>query len=337
MLNFDEKLYKETIEFNINLRGEIEKVVDDICKKGYDNIFLVGVGGTYADMLGMESIFKEYSKIDVYVEIAAELYTRGNKHLTDKSVVLTISESGNTVEIIEVLEYAKKFGAETISIVGTPNSLIGEKCDHEILYTTNIETFLDTTLIALYHTVLRFMYNNNEFPEYNKLTKEMEKLPEGLTKVRKDFDKVADEYTKKYKDEEEFMLIGTGNMWGGTYLFAMCILEEMQWIKTKSVNGAELFHGALELVNRDTKMMVFKGEDKTRPIMDRVENFANKVCGHVAVFDTKEYHIEGISKEFYGLMSPLVMSSMVERLSKHFEEKRKHNLSIRRYYKVMDY
>ena len=78
-------------------------------------------------------------------------------------------------------------------------------------------------------------------------------------------------------------------------------------------------------------------EDTTRPLMKRVENFANKVCGHVTVFDTKDYHIEGISEEFRDLMSPFIMASMIERSSRHFEDKRKHNLNIRRYYKVMDY
>lgn len=84
-------------------------------------------------------------------------------------------------------------------------------------------------------------------------------------------------------------------------------------------------------------VLEFGARDAIGPLMDRVENFANKVCGHVTVFDTKDYPIEGISEGFRDLMSPSIMAAMIERLSRHFEDKRKHNLNIRRYYKVMDY
>ena len=337
MLNFDEKIYKEASNYNINLKGEIDEVVDKVCKKGFKNIFLVGAGGTYSDMLEVEAVFKAYSTLDVYIEIAAELYTLGNKHLTDESIVVVMSESGNTKEIIKVLDYAKEIGAETIAFIATPNSPIERAADNHIRYMNTKETFMDHAFVNLYYLAFRFMHNNGEFPKYEQFMKEMKSLPEGLLQVRKDFDSVADEYTEKYKDEKEFMISSTGNTWGAAYCFAMCILEEMQWLKTKSIHGAELFHGTLELINRDTKMMLFKGEDATRPLMDRVENFANKVCNHVTVFDTKDYPIEGISEEFRDLMSPFIVAAMMERLSKHFEEKRKHNLSIRRYYKVMDY
>lgn len=337
MLSFDEKTYKEASNFNINLKDKIVKVVDKVCKKGYENIFLVGSGGSYADMLQVEAVFKAYSKLDIYVEIAAELYTLGNKHLTDKSVVIVMSESGNTQEIVTVLDYAKKIGAQIIAFVATPDSPIEKAADNKIRYINTKETFMDHSFMNLYYLAFRFMYNNSEFPKYDQLMREMQVLPEGLLQVRKEFDIVADEYTQKYKDEKEFMISATGNTWGGAYCFAMCILEEMQWLKTKSIHGAEFFHGALELVNKDTKMMLFKGEDATRPLMERVEDFANNVCGHVTVFDTKKYHIEGISEEFRDLMSPFIMAAMIERLSRHFEDKRKHNLNIRRYYKVMDY
>lgn len=52
-----------------------------------------------------------------------------------------------------------------------------------------------------------------------------------------------------------------------------CILEEMQWIKTKSIHAAEYFHGTLELVEEDTSLILFYGEDETRPLMEPCDGF----------------------------------------------------------------
>ncbi|MDZ7673046.1 MAG: hypothetical protein U5K53_09505 [Halanaerobiales bacterium] len=55
----------------------------------------------------------------------------------------------------------------------------------------------------------------------------------------------------------------------------LCVsLEEMQWIKTKSIHAAEFFHGTLELVEEDTSIIMLYGEDETRPLMDRVYGFS---------------------------------------------------------------
>ena len=63
----------------------------------------------------------------------------------------------------------------------------------------------------------------------------------------------------------------------------MCILEEMQWIKTKSIHAGEYFHGTLELTDEDTSMILLYGEDSTRPLMDRVYDFASKITKHIAI------------------------------------------------------
>ena len=55
------------------------------------------------------------------------------------------------------------------------------------------------------------------------------------------------------------------------------------------------------------------------------------------MFDTADYELKGISKEFRGMMSPIVMANVTERISKYLEEYGKHPLAIRRYYRRLDY
>ncbi len=84
-------------------------------------------------------------------------------------------------------------------------------------------------------------------------------------------------------------------------------------------------------------MFLIKGEDITRPLMERVERFVRTICAKVTVFDTKDFVIDGISEKFRGILSPIIMRSAFQRISTHLEDVRKHPLPIRRYYRCLDY
>lgn len=102
------------------------------------------------------------------------------------------------------------------------------------------------------------MKNNGEFPEYEKFIDALKQMPEVLQKVREDNDERALAFAEKHKDTKFHMCVGAGNTWGETYCFAMCVLEEMQWIPTKSIHAAEFFHGTVEMTEKDMSFMLSK-------------------------------------------------------------------------------
>ena len=116
----------------------------------------------------------------------------------------------------------------------------------------------------------------------------------------------------------------------------MCILEEMQWIKTKSIHAAEFFHGTLELLENGMSMILLYGEDETRLLMDRVLNFSKKITDEIFIFDTKEIELP-FSKEFRKIVSPMIVYAIEEILSCFLERERNHPLTTRRYYRQMEY
>ena len=85
-----------------------------------------------------------------------------------------------------------------------------------------------------------------------------------------------------------------GNAWPEAYYFGMCILEEMQWIRTRPVHAADFFHGTLELVEPGVSVVVLKGEDAARPLAERVERFVPKVGGELTVIDTADLPAPGL-------------------------------------------
>ena len=337
MLKFDKELFLKLVEKEgLAYRGQIEDIVDGISNRGYSNIFLIGAGGTIAMMYPYEYILKSNSTIAVHAEIAAEFMVMNNRHFSKDSVCIFTSVSGTTKETIAAAEFCRERGATTIALVAEPNTPLTQIVDHCITTGSEKHSF-DTFFMLLYMVVFRFMYNNNEFPQYEQFTKEVALLPRAILSAVEAFDKKAEEFAIKHKETDYHMMVGSGNLWGNTYSYAMCILEEMQWIHAKSIHAAEFFHGTLELVVEDTSVILLKGEDETRPLMDRVERFCEQITKELTVIDTKDFEMEGISDEFRKHFAVSINWSVLSRISVHLERVRNHSLDLRRYYRVMEY
>ncbi|MEH7331218.1 SIS domain-containing protein [Neobacillus drentensis] len=337
MLKFDAELFLKILgQEALAQRPEIERVVDEIATKGFKNIFLIGSGGTIAMLYPFEYILKSNSSLEVHAEIAAELLVMNNRHLTKDSVCVFASVTGTTKETVAAAQFCKDKGATTIGLVAKAGTPLTEAVDYCILAPDEKHSF-DTFFLYLQLLTFRLIHNNDEFPQYNQFAKELELLPQGMVKALEAFDERAEQFAIKHKDTGYHMLVGAGNLWGNTYSYAMCILEEMQWIKSKSIHAAEFFHGTLELVEEDTSVILFKGEDETRPLVERVERFAEKITKELFILDTKDYALDGISEEFRKHLAISVNWALTGRISVYLERERNHPLEMRRYYRKMEY
>ena len=118
----------------------------------------------------------------------------------------------------------------------------------------------------------------------------------------------------------------------------MCILEEMQWIRTKSIQSAEFFHGTLEVIEKDTPVFLVKGVDATRPIDDRVENLIKKLSDEAVIIDVADFKTPHVDDEFKEIIASSIVTTILdERLAIHYERVTGHDLTIRRYYRQFEY
>ena len=337
--SFNEKEAVDSVNGALALRGQIETIIDKIWEDGFDGIYFIGIGGTYASSMQVEVYMRGKSKLPVFVENAAEFLTTGNKRFTDKSVVILSSVSGNTKEMVELVDRVHEIGGRVFSFIDTPGSVLTQpdKQDYLVVYPKNEQ--LKFYMVANY-----LMYKNGEFADYDRYNKEMEaQLAQVLADVEKQADAWAYDYaaecTRQAQQRPDLprYYIGSGNQWGATYSYAMCYWEEQMWIRTKSITCQEFFHGMQEIIVWDTPVTLFMGEDEQRPLAERVARFLPKVCGNYTIIDTKEFALDGISPEFRGSISHLVMHGVNNRVDAYMELFLRHPLSIRRYYRQFDY
>lgn len=337
MLKFDKQKQIESVQGALALRPQIEEIVDKLWDEGFDGIYFMGIGGTWASGMQAEVYMRSKSSLPVFVENAAEYLTTGNRRITNRSIVIFSSVTGSTAEMVDAIDKVKKIGARVFGFIDRKDVPLIKSCDYCISYPINEQ-------LKFYMAANRFMYKNGEFPEYERYNAEMDaNLARVLVEVEEQADAFAEEYAEqklafvKEHPEMPHYFVGGGNQWGATYSYAMCYWEEQLWLRTKSITSAEFFHGTLEIIDRDTPVTLFVGEDEQRPLAERIARFLPKVCGNYTIIDTRDYPLTGISQEFRGSISHLVMHGVNNRVDAYLERALRHPMQIRRYYRQFDY
>lgn len=334
MLKFNEQQQIKDIQGALELRPQVEKIVDYVWDKGFDNIFYLGIGGTYASAMQAVTYVTEKSNLPVYVQHAAEYYTTGNRRLTKDSLVILSSVTGTTQEVVKAVDEIKKLGATLLGFIDKEGSILAEKCDYVVTYPS-----FGTEQIKFFMVADRLMKNNGEFDDYEEYYKELEQcLPNGLVEAEKQADAFGLEFAEKHRRDDMHYFIGAGNQWGAVYSYAMCYWEEQSWLRSKSIHAAEFLHGTLEVIEETVPVTLFLGEDEQRPLAERVKNLLPRICANYTFIDTKDYPVEGISEKYRGrVLSYLLMHCVTQRIDAHVEKLNCHPLDIRRYYRQFDY
>lgn len=331
MIDFKEQEKIDSVRGALALRSQIEPLADGIWKKGLKNLCYLGIGGTWASCQQVVCYMKERTCLDVFAINAAEYNTTGDCKIGKGTCVVISSVTGTTTEIVEAVKLVQSKGAEVIGFIDKADSELAGLVDYCITYPINEQ-------MKFFITADRFMHLNGELPEYEEMYAEFDKyLPEALVQVEKDSDDFAKNYVSAHKDDELHYFVGGGTLYGATYSYAMCFWEEMHWLRSKSIHSAEFFHGTLEIIDKDTAVTVFVGEDKQRPLGERVAKFLPRICENYTIIDTKDYKLPGISEKYRGRVCHMVMRAVTNRIDAHLVDQTGHDMSLRRYYRKMDY
>ena len=313
------------------LRAQIEPLVDNIWDRGLKNLCFLGIGGTWASCLQVVCYMKERTAMEVFAINAAEYNTTGDRRIGAGTCVVISSVTGTTEEIIEAVKLVQSRGAEVIGFIDKADAELADLVDHCITYKSNEQ-------MKFFATADRFMHIAGEMPEYEEMYTQFDRyLPEALAEAERAADDFARDFVSAHKDDALHYFVGGGTLYGATYSYAMCYWEEMHWLRTKSIHSAEFFHGMLEIVEKDTPVTLFIGEDKQRSLGERVAKFLPRICENYTIIDTRDYDLPGISEEYRDRVSHLVMHAVTDRIDAHLVDQTGHDMDLRRYYRKMDY
>lgn len=252
---YETYMLKEIHEEAEVIKKTSEASIDfDITK--YDEIDIVACGSAYHAGLVGKYMIEKLCNIKVNVCIASE-YQYDKHFYKGKTLVIAISQSGETADTKKCVNIANDMGVDTLGIVNVKGSSIARICKHVIYTLAGPEIAVATTkayLAQITTLILLAVKNSKEMVN----TEDLQKLPYYIeTLINKDYTSLANMlYTK-----DDIYFIGRG------IDYALCMegslkLKEISYIHSEAYAAGELKHGTISLISEGTPVIVVATSDE---------------------------------------------------------------------------
>lgn len=335
--DINRKEYLEGLTVALTVKDQAAKLGIELAKGGIKNIFLIGCGAPNREMGAIKYFLdRDAKKLETYLYFPAEFIAQAPAKLGSDSLVILATHSGTTPEMIKTAEFLKSYKCKTIGVTQLAESPLAQNVQYPLLYGKS-----DHGYTAKFMIILAFLAGVMKELEgwklYEKIMKSLDALPSAMVDAAETNEKRAIEDARLYKDDDFMMLMGSGPNYSSAYVFGMCVLMEMQWMHTFTGEAAEFFHGPFEVLENTTPVLLFKGEDASRPVTERVEDFCKKFTERLMIYDSKDYEMKGIDPEVRAILSPMILEAAVDRFAQHLAVWHNHPLSTRRYMWKFEY
>ena len=254
------EIYEQPKAISDTLIGRLEGLNLKLKFKKFEKIVIIACGTAYnAGLVGKYAIEK-WGQIPVDVELASE-YRYREPSLDKKTLVIPISQSGETMDTLMALRYAKSKGATIFSVCNTNGSTIGRESD-AVLYThagpeiavASTKAFA-TQLIAMYLIGLEIgkSLDNLSKKEVNTIVEQLSALPAKVEQVLETVEPLR-ELTRKFKDAQSVLFLGR-HVGYPTALEGALKLKELAYMHAEGFAGGELKHGPIALIDKGTPVV----------------------------------------------------------------------------------
>jgi glutamine---fructose-6-phosphate transaminase (isomerizing) len=285
---------------------EIEKIVSRF--SNFNRVCFVACGTSYHASLVGKYLFETILGIPTDVVLASE-FIFSERALNENTLVIFISQSGETADTLRALKIANK-KSETLVIVNVLGSTATRNADHVIYSRAGPEIGVAATktyvsqLICIYMLVIAL--NGDD-----KLLYDLKKIPDHMKLALEDEEHII-EIAKKYKDARDFFYIGRGFSYP-TALEGALKLKEITYIHAEGYAAGELKHGPLALIDDEIPVLAVvppgNSHDKT---LSNIEEVKARGASVIAVGSNNDNVLKSEAHDFIGfsdqineLMSPI--------------------------------
>ena len=293
---------KETLVRRLNDNGEIQ--LDDIkmTKEDLDKInkvYIIACGTAYhAGLVGKFAIEK-FAKIPVITDIASEFRYR-DPFVDENTLVILVSQSGETADTLASLRYAKDKGARIMSVTNVVGSSIARESD-DVFYTwagpevSVASTKAYTTqLVSFYMIALDFAIKKGTITKefYFEMIEKLKEMPEKVEKALEQEAYIRDEVAKELKEASSAFYLGRGLDYNIAMEGALKI-KEISYIHAEAFAAGELKHGTIALIEKGTPVVaIATQEDLFEKMVSNMEEVKARGAYVIAVAQEKNKEVE---------------------------------------------
>ncbi|ACR80227.1 MULTISPECIES: glutamine--fructose-6-phosphate transaminase (isomerizing) [Kosmotoga] len=315
--------------------AELESIADKL--KTTRNVQVVACGTSYHAGLVFKRFLEEYAALNVEIDVASEFRYRKIKFDED-TIVVAISQSGETADTLEGIRIAKARGATIIAVTNVVGSTISRE-SHAVVYLnagpeigvaatkTYVSQLTVLLLIASYIAQLRGFGDK----KLMQIVNEIEGMPTIFESILATSNDLTRELAKEYFDYIHFMYIGRGYGYPSALEGALK-LKEISYIHASAYQAGELKHGPIALLDRKFPVFAIVPDDslKTKTLSNIMETRARDakvvaICTEgdqaVARIVNSRIEVPKVSEPLY----PLVMSPYLQLFAYHVAVMRGHD------------
>lgn len=254
------KAIADTLTGRFNQAGQIQ--IEELSKLNHqiERILILACGTAFhAGLIGKYAL-EEWAKIPVDIELASEFRYR-KPVLSKDTLVITISQSGETMDTLMALRHAKELGAQTLSICNTIGSTIPRESD-AVLYThagpeiavASTKALL-TQIVALHLVGLYFAQASEKLSaqQISTLRNELLSLPNKVEEILETVEPLR-EMTRGFKDSTSVLFLGR-HVGFPAALEGALKLKELAYMHAEGFAGGELKHGPIALIEEGTPVI----------------------------------------------------------------------------------
>jgi len=242
--------------------------LDDETIRGISDITVTACGSAYHTGVVAQYVTESLTRIPVRVELASEFRYR-DPILRPGTLVIIISQSGETADSLAALREAKARGAKTLAIVNVLGSSIARETDYVYYTLAGPEIAVATTkaysaqLMALYTLAVKFAFVRGTISEerYAQLLEELAKLPEKTGRILENKEKIQRLASEKCAEKDIFY-IGRGIDYAVS-LEGSLKFKEISYIHSEAYAAGELKHGTISLIEEGTPVIGVITQEKT--------------------------------------------------------------------------
>ncbi len=270
-----------------------------------DKIYIVACGTAYHAGLVGKTAIEKLAKIPVEVEVASEFRYR-EPLINERTLMIVISQSGETADTLAALRLAKAENARVIAVTNVVGSSVSREAD-DVLYTwagpeiavASTKAYV-TQLIAMYIIALYLAENKGSVreSEIEKIKCGLLNLSEKAAEVLNHKDLIKD-FAKKICMDKDMYFLGRGL----DYAVAMegsLKLKEISYIHSEAYAGGELKHGPIALIEEGTKVIALATE----------EQLFDKMLSNIKEVKTRGANVIGIAMEGHDIIEKTVDSAI---------------------------
>ena len=268
----------DSCSYSIRLGGLIshEKVLREAKR-----IVIIACGTSWHAGLVGEYMLEEMARIPVEVEYASEFRYR-NPVIEEGTIVIAISQSGETADTLGAMREAKQKGAKLFSICNVVGSTTAREADFGIYLHIGPEIGVASTkaftaqIAILYLFTLHMMkLKHAEIPVNSDTIKAVQSIPDKIQSIL-DKEKEVVELAKIYKDSEHALYLGRGYNYP-VALEGALKLKEISYVHAEGYPAAEMKHGPIALINKDMPVIFIATQDKVyEKIMNNIEEVKSR-------------------------------------------------------------